>query len=84
MRKTVKFSLLFLRHSFYFFHSLKNNITFFVQTRIHANHFSFHHKYFHETQKPRFRKQISLSPKPGYKIILRFKTCVKERRFDTT
>lgn len=75
MRKTVKFSLLFLRHSFYFFHSIKT---------LAFSHGKQLQKFHSNVKKPRLRRQISLSPKPGYKIILRFKTCVKERRFDTT
>lgn len=75
MRKTVKFSLLFLRHSFYFFHSIKT---------LAFSHGKQLQKFHSNVKKPGSEDRFLCLPNRGYKIILRFKTCVKERRFDTT
>lgn len=78
MRKTVKFSLLFLRHSFYFFHSSVIKTLTFSQGKWKPE------KFHSNVKKTGSEDRFLCLPNRGYKIILRFKTCVKERRFDTT
>ena len=78
MRKTVKFSLLFLRHSFYFF------IQVLLKPRLFLKVNGIPEKFLSNVKKPGSEDRFLCLPNRGYKIILRFKTCVKERRFDTT